>query len=64
MMTKKDFIAIANVIVRMKAHKIGISGPVADAILREMVAAEFADWLESTNPQFDRERFLKAATGE
>lgn len=30
---------------------------------RDMVAREFADALRGTNPRFDRERFLAAATG-
>lgn len=28
--------------------------------IREDVADHFADWLASTNPKFDRERFLRA----
>ncbi len=48
-MTKKDFILIAAVV-----HKL------PDNILRVAVATEFATALATTNPLFDRARFLTA----
>lgn len=52
-MTKKDFKLIAAVVAGMP--------PDADMV---SVAYAFANALASTNPRFDRERFLKAATGK
>lgn len=49
-MTKKDFIAIAKLIFAE-----------ADYVVRSRTAARFADFLATTNPRFNRDRFLDAA---
>lgn len=55
-MTKKDFELIAGVLRRADT----CTAKIVDA--RE-VALMFADALQHTNPRFDRERFIAAATG-
>lgn len=51
-MSRKDYILIADILKRQKeAEKMGWSFNIDTA---------FADYLESTNPQFSRERFLQA----
>lgn len=61
-MTKKDFELIAGVLrdteaITLKSHW--------DAVWkdRDRLAEAFADALATTNPRFDRERFIAAATG-
>ena len=56
MMTKKDLIAIAEVI--RKQRRMDNSGA-QDALL-DIIIAELADVCENSNPNFDRDRFLLA----
>lgn len=51
-MTRKDFVMIADVIRFLPL-------PLAT---RDIVALEFAEELATTNPRFDKERFVKACT--
>lgn len=53
-MTKKHFIAIAAIL--KENHSPGQSS--------HAVAAKLADYFETENPLFDRERFLAAVKGE
>lgn len=52
-MTKKDYIAIADILQTFT----GIEPERGDA---ERIATEVADYCEKENPLFDRERFLSA----
>ncbi len=52
-MTKKDFKAIAEIINQ---------SPSLDDDQKMKLAQEFATWLRTTNPRFDRSRFISAAT--
>lgn len=58
-MTRKDFQLIADVL-RAEVKLQGWDDPPND--LHEL-AGRFADALATTNPRFDRERFLKTALG-
>ncbi len=51
-MTRKDYELIAEVIRKLKL--------VGDESIREHVASDMAFALQSTNPLFDRVRFLRA----
>ena len=53
-MTRKDFEAIASAI----RTAVGVDSAWTDAA--ESIASELADYLATTNPRFDRARFLKA----
>lgn len=53
-MTRKDFQLIADVLRRAR---------IADPALVDTLAVMFADALATTNPGFNRERFLKAVRG-
>jgi hypothetical protein len=55
-MTRKDFIFIADVIRSMPNHAPNLRAQ------RESCAAAFADRLGETNPRFNRELFVQAAT--
>jgi hypothetical protein len=60
-MTKKDFELIAAALWRSKP--LAILNPKADAVRQsvyEMCARNLADALATTNPRFDRARFLQA----
>ena len=52
-MSRKDFIAIAEIILYMDV----------DASTKQKVAETFADGLRATNGQFKRNLFIQAATG-
>jgi len=54
-MQKRHFDLIAATIANMS---------VPDPLYRHYVANHFANALQSTNPRFDRARFLKACMGE
>lgn len=65
-MTKKDYILIAGVLLRLsynirfqqtKTRSIGYEQAVCDAVI------EFGRELEKENPRFDFDRFVKAANG-
>lgn len=56
-MTRKDFIFIADVIRSMPTHAPSLRAQ------RESCATAFADSLGATNPRFNRELFIQAATG-
>jgi len=56
-MTRKDFIFIADVIRSMPTHAPTLRAQ------RESCAAAFADRLSETNPRFNRQLFVQAATG-
>jgi hypothetical protein len=58
-MTRQHFELIAATIRSLGGFAEGVF---TDAMIREIVAKEFADALAGTNPWFDRERFVKAAT--
>lgn len=61
-MTKKDFELIAACIredVPGQAFRNGMDGSRALEV-RDIAAAAFADALATTNPRFDRARFLQA----
>lgn len=53
-MTRKDFVLIADVIANLDEDKLN----------REEIAQAFMTRLRSTNPQFNAERFIAAATKE
>jgi hypothetical protein len=58
-MTRKDFQAIA------RAFRDTATEPWSDSEeLWSELLHKVADYLATTNPRFDRERFLRAATGE
>lgn len=59
-MTRKHFVLIANTINDLN---FGLSH-VQNAGLREKTARAFAAALGGTNPNFDKERFVAAATRE
>ena len=52
-MTRKDFQLIADVLQE-------VEGPICSTETRDQIATAFARALRTTNPQFDRERFLRA----
>jgi hypothetical protein len=54
-MTRKDFVLIARTIAE---------SPTLSNVQREELALDFARELCSTNPNFDADRFVRAATGE
>lgn len=58
-MTRKDFNLIAQTIKMLPSsdHK-GI-----DTVRFDALCSQFADALSSTNPRFDRERFIAACNG-
>lgn len=67
-MTKKTFIALAEVIkleipARIDQVMLPYAGPKSLAVriqLKQAIAEEMADFCQSQNAQFDRERFLAA----
>jgi hypothetical protein len=60
-MTSRDFRAIAATIAELDVPASAAEGTVH--AYRMYVAQAFARTLSSTNPRFDRERFIAAATG-
>src|SRR5512143_2082380 len=52
-MTRKDFNNIAGIIVNLDV----------DPATKDKIAADFADKLAWSNPRFDKQRFINAATG-
>lgn len=62
-MTRKDFRMIAKIIeaAKRKSHDIGdLTHTNYAFVLVRKVAEQMADYLGTTSPRFDRERFLKA----
>lgn len=59
-MTRKDYELIAKTISEIPTFLL--ASPVKTS--RLVIARRFANQLVSTNPNFDRERFIAAATGE
>jgi hypothetical protein len=59
-MTSRDFRAIAGIIA--EARKDGADTDSRGYVLTSL-AQDFARYLATTNPRFDRERFMAAATG-
>ena len=57
-MTQQHFVFIADVINAMPTHSVGLRNAKATAI------RNWADALARTNPQFQRETFLKACGGD
>jgi len=53
-MTRKDFVLIAET----------IKDATLSAYAKRMLAIQFASRLRGTNSNFDRERFIRACTGE
>ena len=72
-MSRKDFIAIAETILNLDLVYVQedeltwYSGQEdtngSQRAQRTMIAEEFADMLEQTNPAFNRQLFIQAATG-
>jgi hypothetical protein len=60
-MSKKDYELIARVL-RFQRNHIVTSDEAIDQV--DQLAAMFATELASTNPRFDRERFIAACMGE
>lgn len=58
-MTKKDFELIAGAISRVR-HQYGTASDIVRLEHARRIAAELADALATTNPKFDRARFLAA----
>jgi hypothetical protein len=58
-MTRKDFVLIARAVA--DARNVSVDPQHLGAV--DTVALELADALRSTNPNFDRERFLRACRG-
>jgi hypothetical protein len=56
-MTKKDYELIAGVMARLSAD---FTNGGEDTVSLSLVAQELADVLDTTNPRFDRARFLTA----
>lgn len=56
-MTRKDFQLVADVIARLSAD---FNNGGEDTVSLSLVAEEMADALATTNPNFDRARFLTA----
>ena len=61
MMTKKDFVAIAKIIKEVKEDWDG-GTPFKSVI--SFFEDSFADYFETQNPNFDRDRFIKACNGD
>jgi len=59
-MTKKDYEVIAKIIKDVAEAKNGT--PVES--LFSILTARLANYLETTNPRFDRERFIAACTSD
>ena len=62
-MTRKDFQLIADVVKQLRtfeAHDVEMSEDVARAVRLSSVADALASALATTNPRFDRDRFLTA----
>ena len=62
-MTSRDFRAIADIIAGLSEVGLDESDDGKPQHVQRYVAGRFADFLGGTNPRFDRERFLAAATG-
>lgn len=60
-MTSRDFRAIAGIIAGLNLNPNVAQGE--QDRTREHIAQQFADYLATTNPAFDRVRFLDACTG-
>lgn len=58
-MTKRDFVLIANVLQSLGKDEAHCFDNEDD---RKAIAARFAGMLAATNPNFDRDRFIYAAT--
>ena len=54
-MTKKDYIAIAEIINKSLGFE--------DLKMRQEISYGLADFFKSDNPRFDRQRFQKACVG-
>ncbi|MDR5726252.1 MAG: hypothetical protein RB191_02165 [Terriglobia bacterium] len=61
-MTKKDFILIAATLANRRSFAINeeVASKEARVFELELVARDFADALQQSNPRFDRARFLAA----
>ena len=55
-MTKKHFISLANVIKESRQQSEGL-------VFNETTIEYLADWLETQNPRFNRERWLGYIAG-
>lgn len=56
-MTKKHFTAIAHII-----DSVQVGSGIEAERLRKQVARDMADYFQTVNPNFDRQRFLIAAS--
>jgi hypothetical protein len=68
-MSRAHFVLIANTIKTLPSFEIrsyeGKKMPACeDAVRFDVICSSFADALRTTNPQFDRERFLDACRGK
>lgn len=59
MMTKKNFQAVADVILRIRPRVDDLNGPNGPTTL-ELVVQELVRIFEADNPNFDRDRFIEA----
>jgi len=57
-MTKKDFKAIAEIIKQNEVNPV--NPQLQDYLFRESLIEGLADYLSTTNPHFDPDRFLAA----
>lgn len=62
-LSHQDYVFIADTIANAYLDPYFDSQKKIDAV-RETIAEDFADALRGTNPAFDRDRFIAAATGQ
>ena len=62
-MSRKDFQLIAETIKQLPSFTTN-DPTCADAVRFDVVVNQFADALRSTNPRFDRERFIAVCNGK
>lgn len=62
-MSRKDFRLIAETIRNLPSFDV-ISLDKADCVRFAVVVSRFADALATTNPRFNRERFIAACNGK
>jgi len=62
-MSRKDFQLIAETIKQLPSFTT-TNPACADAVRFDAIVSSFADALRSTNPRFDRERFVSACNGK
>lgn len=68
-LSRQDYVLIADTIARLDLHPdcdgVGLcDGFEEEDERRQDIAQQFAERLRGTNPAFDRDRFIAAATGQ